>query len=209
MNTNDNSLRPNPQECHGCRFPCQQVLLHSPLVGNNNFNVQEWWESLLSVEPPIAGLAHVRQFGDSLSVHSVNPRSAHFFFHHPARWRALMSTYRESKRPLAMLGLMAIQSNVTTCPTATKSAIWHETVLPKPESAAADTQTKPTHLHGSIAAIAAAEGAYLIGAEGSQHKQKHLLSLTVETSGTFSQNLSLADQTQTLYIWYKATNDGK
>ncbi|ORX43985.1 hypothetical protein DM01DRAFT_1349836 [Hesseltinella vesiculosa] len=90
MNNNDNFTRPNPQQCRGCRFPCQQVLLHSPLAANNAFNVQEWWESLLSVVPPIAGLAHVRQFGDSLSVHFVNPRSAHFFFHHPARWRALM-----------------------------------------------------------------------------------------------------------------------
>ncbi|ORX58202.1 hypothetical protein DM01DRAFT_1405829, partial [Hesseltinella vesiculosa] len=43
------------------------VRLHSPLVGNNGLTLQEWWESLLLVEPPIAGLAHAELYEKGLT----------------------------------------------------------------------------------------------------------------------------------------------
>ncbi|ORX62049.1 hypothetical protein DM01DRAFT_1392157 [Hesseltinella vesiculosa] len=92
MNIDDNAItRRNPRHCRGCRFPCQQVVLNSRLIGSGEMTLQDWWEALLLVVPPITGLAHVRQAGDYLSVHFFSPQSAHSFITNPARWHTLMS----------------------------------------------------------------------------------------------------------------------
>ncbi|ORX50608.1 hypothetical protein DM01DRAFT_1375938 [Hesseltinella vesiculosa] len=66
---NSNTERPNPRHCRGCRCQCQQVLLHGPLIGANIWSVEERWQFLLLVVPPMTCLVHIHQFGDSLSVH--------------------------------------------------------------------------------------------------------------------------------------------
>ncbi|ORX59475.1 hypothetical protein DM01DRAFT_1186857 [Hesseltinella vesiculosa] len=89
---NNNRNRRNPQHCPGCRFPCQQVLVHSPYLAGNRLSLAHWWRLFLSVVPPIAGLVHIRQCGDSLRLHFATPQSAHFFYTHPSRWTSFLTT---------------------------------------------------------------------------------------------------------------------
>ncbi|ORX55044.1 hypothetical protein DM01DRAFT_326443 [Hesseltinella vesiculosa] len=131
MNIDNNALtRRNPRHCRGCRFPCQQVVLNSRLIGSGEMTLQEWWETLLLVVPPINGLAHVRQVGDYLSVHFLSPQSAHSFITNPARWHTLMS-----------------MPSLTT----SKRAIWHKTA-----TSVAATKAEPTLHHGAIPSAASA-----------------------------------------------------